>query len=1360
MFKRLKYYIFPAGLSFILMVMGLSELHAQENISFDHLSVNNGLSQSTIFSITQDTKGFLWFGTRGGGLNKYDGYDFQIFRNSPELQNSLSDDEVISMLVDSRGNLWVGTRSGGLNRLILATGRFQHYCQFEEMKGERAEAALAVRTIYEDRSGRIWVGMNHQVCLYNRDEDKFYPILQAASVPVKGTSGICEDSDGNLYFATWDRLIRYNPDTGALSQLLYSEDPFTEFGGRINPVLMDRNDRLWIGTPDGLKIVDIGDSLEFSFSILPAIDWPESFSYVRTIKETRDGLIWFGTRGGLYSYSPGAAELKGFMTEPNNPGSLGHNSVYSIFEDNVGSLWIGTWSGISILDQRKYEFTRFSHLYNVPGSLSSDIVSSFQEDKGGTWVGTEQGGLNFMNEKRTEFEAFQSRENDPKSLPSNNVKSIFLDSDQNLWVGTFKGGLSLLERGTGSFRNFLAGHSVYDIEEMPYGKLWIGATSGLYAMDLKTKEISREVFPPPVGTRTLESFITVLFTDSNERMWIGTKEDGLYLFNTSRAELKHFQSLEADTSSISGDYVLSICEDPFQGIWIGTNSGLNRFDESTATFERYVSKFGIDDNVINGLLSDGEGEIWISTNRGLYQFNPQSLDAFHYDYLDGLQSNEFNRGAYYRNAQGEMFFGGVSGFNVFSPEDIRRNPDAPPVIITDLKLFNESVIPGEKNSPLDQHISETEKIVLTHRQSSFSFDFVALNYLIPEKNNYAYMLEGYEDHWNQSGRIRTAAYMNLKPGSYTFHIRGSNNNKVWNETGSSIDIIVKGPLWASPAAIFFYFVALIGLLVGLIRIVRFRAEKESELNLERAEKDSMRELNHMRLQFFTNISHEFRTPLTLIAGPLDKLMSGRYEYQKDYLFYLMKSNVNRMLRLVNQLMDFRKLENEKMPLHIRKGNLDELVSQIVLGFEDLAGTKMIELKYEADSQLFLETEQWFDEGIIDKVLYNLLSNAFKFTPEHGIIEVRLGLENHLVTLVVSDTGRGIDKEKVTRIFERFYSESGEIYAGTGIGLSLSKRLIDLHRGDIQVESERGKGAVFLVSFPVGKDKYSAEEIISDPEKYIFDRPGLDTANSSTALNYSAADKERSGPTMLIVEDNRELSVYLADHFSKYQTILAENGREAYDLAREKIPDIIISDIMMPEMDGLEFCSRIKQDFLTSHIPVVLLTAKSAVEQKIEGLENGADAYLEKPFDAEYLTILVKNLLVQRKKLKEKFSGQTDLVADDTELQGADKVFLVKVNEIVNQNVSNPEFSVDQLLVEVGMSRSQLYRKFSAISDKNPSEYIRILRLKHAAMLLGKNQFTISEVAFMSGFSNVSYFNTCFKRHFGTSPGRFINSEQA
>jgi len=1353
----LKHSLLSVGIISSLFIKPVCDIHAQDQAVFSHLSVNDGLSQSTTRAIVQDHQGFLWFGTRGGGLNRYDGYDFHVLMNNPDDPFSLSDNEIISIFEDHEGMLWVGTKSGGLNRYDGSSGKFAHYF-YQDTVEQNLQISTSVNVIFEDSEGQLYVGLNDGIGLYDRQNDRFTSLFSDLSLQLAGVTGICEDNLGNLYFGTQDRLVKYNKRTAATEYLKYKVDPYVEVGGRIITLCFDRYENLWIGTSEGVNLVETQPVLRFIDSLPIASRIPESFNYTRVITETSDGNVWFGTIDGLYQYNPETQQLTPHHSDPNNSESLGNNAIESVYEDRVGTLWIGTWSGVNILDKRKYKFTLYKNQVNNPNSLSNNIVSSFMEDDKGIWIGTEQGGLNYIDRETSKFTFYKSNDENSSCLKSNNVKSLFIDSKHDLWVGTFFGGLSLLNRREGGFSHFLNYEAIYAMNEFPEGTLWIGSMSGLHIMDLNTRVIKKLAAESIQLTDLANSFILFLYIDSEDYMWIGTKYEGLFRYDAEQDIMLHFTHSLVDSTTLSNDFAICICEDVESNIWIGTNNGLNRFIPDQKSFKRYGQDIGLADNVINGLLPDDEGNLWIATNKGLSRYNDASGRIKHYDYLDGLQSNEFSRGVCFRSNSGELFFGGIGGFNSFYPDQIKENRDKPQIVITDFKLFNMSVCPGEQDSPLQKHISETEHITLSYKQSSFSFDFVALNFLNPEKNRYAYILEGYEHEWNQAGRIRTATYMNLSPGNYTFRVIGSNNDNIWNETGASVGIKVRGPYYKHPVALLLYAMVIAGMIWLLINIITFRQRKENEVRNERLEKKRLEERNQMRLQFFTNISHEFRTPLTLITGPLDKLIRGRTGHDKEYLFGLMRSNVDRMLRLVNQLLDFRKIENEKMPLHIHEGDLDHLLSHIMLGFEDLASQKMIELTYHPKSLDHEGKSQWFDEGIIDKVVYNLLSNAFKFTPEQGVIQLRLVLHDNTADIILQDTGKGVAREKLEKIFERYYSESPEIYAGTGIGLSLSKRLIDIHRGEIKVESEIGAGSTFTVTIPVSRESFKTEEIVSEMEQVIKNRPGIDILKEEALYPGDPPDgRIRINKTLLVVEDNEELLKYLLDHFNEFQTMGMVNGKEAYDWAVEKIPDIIISDVMMPGMDGIELCKQLKENYITSHIPIILLTAKSDIEQRIDGLGVGADAYVTKPFDNNYLTALVKNLLAQRKVLREKFSEISSFIVEDEHITGIDKTFLDKIEAIIYENISDPDFSVEQMLSTVHMSRSQLYRKFKALINKNPSEYIRILRLKYAVSLLNQKQYSVNEIAYMSGFGNVSYFITCFKKYYGKSPRRYIES---
>jgi signal transduction histidine kinase/ligand-binding sensor domain-containing protein/DNA-binding response OmpR family regulator len=1332
-------------------VFSYPDIMSQE--SFEHLSVNHGLSQSNVSAITQDHKGFIWFGTRGGGINRFDGYDFLVMKNDPDDSLSLSNNEVLCILEDSELRLWIGVKDGGLNRFDLTSSTFIKY-YLNDSAGEGELQKSNVYDIYESRNGDLFIGHSNGIFQYSKKEDRFIKLLADIEYPIVAVTSICEDRKGRLYFASYDRLIRYNSETGYAEFLRYSPDTRWDIGNRIIPLLYDSKGRLWIGTYEGLKIVDTDSGLRFhEENSVPRFNML-AFKNVRAIHETSNENLWFCSMHGLFKYRHADGVLEEYHSDPNDISSLSSSSVNTIFEDEVGTLWIGTHGGVDILDSRRSNFGLCRHEINNDSSLSHNHVTSFQEYEGGIWIGTKEKGLNYQAGKDAPFISYQSRQDDPGTLRSNDIKSIYRDSNNDIWVGTFHGGLSLFDPVRNTFMHFMEEESVFDIQELPGRKLLLGTITGLRVMDLKDRTVSEFESGSSLSGLLNKIFIISLFAGSDGTVWIGSRYDGLFSYDPLYDEISRYRFQKSDPESLCSDYVTVICEDQEENIWIGTDNGLNLFDKQFAAIRRFTYNPDLVDKVINGLLADEAGALWIATNGGLHRFQLKTELLMHYDDWDGLQSKQFNRSACFLASNGELFFGGIGGFNRFFPDQIKDNPVVPHVVITDFKLHSRSVNPGEKDSPLDKHISETEQIILNYKQSAFSFDYVALDYLNPGNNMYSYILEGYDDTWSEKTRVRTASYMNLKPGKYRFRVRGSNNDEVWNWEGAAINIILKGPYWSTPFAFGIYVIVLSGLLLLLIQIVKYRSVKENELKQERKEKETIQEMNRMRLQYFTNISHEFRTPLSLISGPLGKLLSNKYEHQREFLLGLMNSNVNRMLRLVNQLMDFRKLENEKMQLHVKPGNLDLLVSEIVLGFEDLATRKMIELRYEANSQVFENNDQWFDCSIIDKVTFNLLSNAFKFTPKHGVIAVRLKLENQLVMLSVEDTGKGISPEKVTSIFERYYSEPHGDQIGTGIGLSLSKKLIDLHKGEITVESDIGKGATFIVTLPVGKDAYEPEEIVTNQEQLPYNRPQFDTDHVVYNSNCMDQHRDKSGQNILIVEDDPELAEFLKGSFDGYNTFVAENGMTGYLKAREIMPDIIISDIMMDEMNGLELCRKIKQDFVTSHIPVILLTAKTDLAQRIEGIETGADAYLEKPFDLEYLSVLVKNLLVQRQLLREKYSEFTeiDIKPESDSMSGPDQNFLEKIDNKIYELLSNPELSVEHLMEAVAMSRTQLYRKFRQLINKSPNEYIRIIRLKHARSLLAKGEFNVNEVATMSGFGNVPYFITSFKNHFGMSPG--------
>jgi signal transduction histidine kinase/DNA-binding response OmpR family regulator len=885
----------------------------------------------------------------------------------------------------------------------------------------------------------------------------------------------------------------------------------------------------------------------------------------------------------------------------------------------------------------------------------------------------------------------------------------------------------------------------------------VGCISGLYSLDLRQENYGIESDAGFLSKPVLNSFVTKMMHDARGNLWVGTVDNGLHLYNRPGNTFISFRHDPNDSTTIPNDYIISMALDASGNFWVGTNNGICRFDYRTLKFIRTDMAGRNPDNVINGIVADDNGGLWISSNKGLLHYQPESGDLRNYDLRDGLQSNEFNRGAYYKSKSGEIFFGGINGYNHFHPAKLKHNDIVPAVVFTGFRLFEQPVKAGSENSPLKEHISETQHITLNYKQSVFGFNFVALNYIVPEKNKYMYQLKGYDDKWVDIQNSRTVTFMNLRHGDYILHVVASNNDEVWNMEGATVRITILPPPWLTNWAYFIYMFLIIGLIWLAYRLMVFRIEQKNILLNERLENERNEDLNQMKLRFFTNISHEFRTPLTLISAPLDTLMNDNvHPEEKNYNYRLIKDNILRLKRLVDQLMDFRKAEHDRLKLRVRPASISAFIVRLSENFKDLARRKEIEFKITTIDNR--DQLQWIDPDFIDKILFNILSNAFKYTPAGGRIGLDVTMENEMAVIKITDTGVGIDEDELPHIFDRFYSSEkpDKVYfSGTGIGLAFSKRLVEIHHGEIFASSIKDKETVFTIVIPVGRASYTQDEVI---EGYVMAEPDNevhDTVLEHEMTDYCPDDDSSENPMMLIAEDNEDLSRYLRNHFhNSYRVLPAKDGVEAFQLARENIPDIIISDVIMSNMDGFDLCAKIRENILTSHIPVVLLTALTSTESRTVGMERGADAYVEKPFEIKYLESVINNLMLQRANLKEKFQLESRPLASYSGNQ-EELRFLGKVEEIVMKNISKPEFSVTTLCAELSMSRSQLFRKFRAMTGKSPKLYIQVMRLKRAAELMLKEGINVNEVTFEVGFTSPSHFITSFKKYFGKTPKEYV-----
>jgi signal transduction histidine kinase/ligand-binding sensor domain-containing protein/DNA-binding response OmpR family regulator len=1324
---------------------------------FKQISLSEGLSQSTVYSIMQDSKGFIWAGTRAGGLNIYNGYEFKVYNTRSGDSSSISDNEITCILEDSHHVIWIGTRNGGLNRFDRNSESFIRYPFSSD--DNKTTFSQSINILFEDKIGVLWVGTRKEFLRYDREKDVFIPVKSSGADNIENVSGILEDAQSNLILGTREKLIKFFRNNN--STVSYKFDSIlvkSASNDKKVPVCFNKEWNVFVGSPEGLLLLKPDENGFARLEI--GNNYPIALSNdVRTIFNEDNKSYWFGTYDGLIRYDIAQNKYQVYSHDENNPLSLAHNSVYSFYRDKAGNFWIGTWNGgISFLAKNQIRFEHFRHQINNPYSLSNNVVSAFAEDKGGVWIGTEAGGLNFLDTLTWKITVFKNWRQVSDPLSSSNVKAVFVDAKGDLWVGTFGSGLKKYNRISGKFEDFLRDKKVFTILQDSMRNLWVGCQDGLYKVSEKGIVLNRYINDPANPKSLGNDHIMSALIDSRKRIWFGTKGAGINLYNP---QTDNFTRIPVDslTPVYSSEYVNSLCEDSKGRIWSGSNTGLSLYNEKHQVMVRILDK-GLPADVVNSVIDDRSGHLWLSTNQGLTRWTSDKGEVRYYNVRDGLQSNEFNRGSCFRHSCGKLYFGGINGFNVFSPDEIIDNQIVPPVIITDLRLFNKIVKPFAEDSPLKVNIDESKSITLTHFQSFFGFDFVALNYIMPEKNQYEFMLEGYDKTWNNSGTGRRASYMNLKPGNYIFKVRASNNDLIWNMEGTSIAVTILPPYWKTIWAYLVYLVLIMGFLFVLRKLIIIRIEQANLLHNERLEKKRLEEINQMKLVFFTDISHEFRTPLTLISGPLEKLKHQELSTQEvNYLYGVMSRNVSRLLRLVNQLMDFRKAENEKLKLKVCIGNLPVFIGEIIDSFRDSAASKKISLTYEIKT---VSTEQqWFDHGIVDKVVFNLLANAFKFTANGGSIQVSLKVEGGKAEICVEDNGIGIAKENIGRIFDRFFmvEEAARSHnTGTGIGLALTKKLVDLHLGEISVSSNVGEGSSFTFIFSILDEVYSESEIVTEEKVLIKTAPAIhETYNESETTLIPEGGKEEK-QIMLIVEDNDDLRNFLKVSFRSFIILEAANGRDGLNQALGKLPDIVISDIMMPEMNGYELCNEIKSNYITCHIPVVLLTAKTSIEHKIKGYETGADAYVEKPFDFNFLEVQVKNLLIQRSRLKNKYSSFSPFVEiSDVESEDPNQKFLKKVFDIIKENASDSDLSVDSLGKMMGMSRAQLFRKFRAIMDKSPSDYIREVRLKLAYSLLSNKNYNINEVAFKSGFSSTSYFITCFRKYYGKTPGEVVDS---
>lgn len=1356
----------------------------------------------TIHSMIQDRRGFLWLGATNG-LFRYDGYEFRAFRHDPADSNSISGDHIWSICEDRRGDLWIGTSGRGLNCYRLGEERFIRY-RLNPVDSAAIAGDLEVPWVMEDRDGNIWAALwENGLDRYDAVNRRF--IHHPFSFP---------DEEGQL---------RSN----------------------VHRLYQDRSGRQWVGSKRGLYAFEppAASAGEAALRIKayrhdPGDPGSIGGNYIYAILEDHHEQLWVGTLdGGVSRYDPERDTFTVFRHDPADPHSLSSDAVTAMCLDSAGSLWVGTQdAGLNRFDEASRRFERLSASSQMQYNLSSNCVVSLLVDRtGNLWVGTDDGTLHRYNPRQRKFAHFRHDSRQPGSLGASLVNSIYEARDGTLWVGTAGGGLNRFRKETGTFRRYRADDRpgsdfVSAICEDRRGQLWIGTSgAGLYRFDPGSERFRQYRYLPGARDPTVIAQINVLFTDRRGNLWIGTDGDGIACYLTERDSLVHygadstsalynlrhiwailedsagdlwfgvwgrgaawfqqasgkvllFNNHSGGRRKLNSNVVISLAEDRQGNIWMGTwGEGLGMYDRRGDSLIHFTTSDGLPNDIVLGILPDGDGNIWISTANGLARYQPASGEWKVFDHRDGLQSHVFRTGAYHKGHSGRLYFGGVNGFNGIEPETIRENPHPPPVVITGFSIFNRQVTSHTPDSPLSRSIEETELIRLSYRDKFFSFSFAALDFSAPEKNRYAYMLENFDLHWNEAGAAHTASYTNLDPGEYRFRVKAANNDGVWNEDGAAVRIIITPPWWKTWWAYTLYLLLAGALLYGLRRYELNRLRLKHQLQVEHLEQEKLRELDHLKSHFFANISHELRTPLSLILAPIENVITRLPEVDLRRQLRLAYRNGQRLQRLINQLLDLSRLDAGALKLNTSRRDLVAFLKGIVFTFESLAQQKNITLGFHsALARLPLS----FDAEKLEQVFYNLIINAIKFTPEGGKVIVDFGfrisdLENldrpapalsgdpksaisDFVEITVSDTGAGIPAEFLPRIFDRFFQADirhSHAPGGAGIGLALAKEFVELHGGRISVTSEPGKGTIFVVVLPLTS---VPAETGFDDIPVIEESPGFSESPAETPPAEVPEAESLAGVTsggeqevILLVEDNAEVRAFLRMFLAPgYAIIEAEDGRQGLEKAIAAIPDLVISDVMMPGMDGYNFCRALKADQRTSHIPVILLTARAGEDSKLEGLHTGADDYLTKPFNSRELLARVGNLIEQRRRLREKFTRQVVLKPGEIPITSLEEQFLNRVKAAVEVHLGDEAFTVTALCREVGMSRVQLHRKLRALSGLSAGQFMLLLRLQRAADLLKQNAGTVAEIAYTVGFNTPNYFARCFRRQFGCAPAEY------
>lgn len=1344
-YYRYYYLLYPVALLFCMLPSGLD---AQRPLAEMPITIDNGLVNNEVTAIHQDKYGFLWLGTRGG-LNRYNGYDFDLIRYAPGSTNNLSNQAVEVIAEDQHHTIWIGTKNGGLNSYDLLKDSILHYYPPDDINIQE------IKSLAVDAKGRLFIGALHGLYIYEKGHftvvnkqltiyaiavDKRGMVWTGTSMGLQFfdeaamrlkrvdigrgnhsiTSLAISEKKNTIYAGTWSAgLLIYDYLSGSGRQI-EKGDPLA---GDLEDndtyrVYLDRSQDLWIGTwGGGLYKLDRQTEQIRKINIKPEDNYTTDYDIVLSIEQDAAGILWVGTDGGgLCKIDPFKKEFHSITHLSDNRG-LPNTHVTAVFEDRKGGLWMGTRGGGLSYSSNKKDFTRIAPNYG------GDIVRAFMDDEGrDLWVGTTLGLLIFKNySSGISNPLWVKRGNSGDSLSGPKITSIVKDKNNTIWVGTQEHGLNRVL----GFRN-----------GMPFFKQ----------------------YPEKLGTRGAlqNDRVSCLLVDKDNRLWVGTY-DGLHLYDRNGDDFMVLRHEMGNPNSISDNTILCMTQDQTGNIWVGTQRGLNKIrwtDPQHYKVENYFQGPGFPNDYVHSVQVDKYDNVWLCTNRGICKYNVKEDKFSNFDTRDGVASNTFSENASFKSPDGQLFFGGIAGLTYFYPDSIRLNRYQPALYITNIKINNKDIQVGQKLSKkviLSETVFLTKQIKLTYNEDIITLSFAALDFHAPDKNQYQYQLNGFDRHWVNAGNRRTVTYTNLPAGTYVFRVRASNSDQIWDNSRQQLEITVLPPPWKTWWAYSLYALLILGIL-GLSRYITIsRLRLQNKLAIADLNYKNEHEIAELKTRFFANISHEFRTPLTLMIGPLEGVsQSDKVDPSLKSVLKKVQHQSKRLLSLVNQLLDFNKAENDRLSLSAADLDIIALMRSVYESFVDEAERKRIRFQFVHNSEMIYVHG---DKDKLESIGYNLLSNAFKFTPAEGEISLVLRLNDvaDRLDMIVSDSGPGIKEEDKLRVFDRFYqvlqNEPGR-YAGTGIGLAFVKDLVELHGGSISIEDRKPQGTNFILQLPAVKH--------SQPS---YNNKEENKVATEQLLPAESVAKTEEGSIILVVEDNEELNHYIAGVLQPLGGVVKTfNGKEALDKAFDLIPDLIVSDVMMPEMDGFQLCEAVKTDPRTSHIPVILLTAKTDDLSHVQGISLGADDYLAKPFTPSVLAAHVKNLIASRKKLKELFALKFSMEPGAVEVESSEEEFIRNAVRFVEEHLGEDDLSIDELAAQLHMSRSTFYRKLKGITGMSGSDFIRTIKLKRSAQLLKSGEYSVSMAAYESGFNDLKHFRKSFVQQFGLTPSDYLKQE--